>query len=189
MNRLWLFWPVMALAVIVLSGCAASGPAPVQTRPIPGEPSQETRTPTAPGKSQPSSPEKLPRSGAQAAEPTITWAWPLPRTVVATYSAMNKGLDFDTERVLPVRAAADGVVSYVGNSIKSYGNMVVIKHGPDYLSVYANNGKVFVKEGENVKRGQRIAETGGSVSAKWHFEIRHLGKPVDPDILLPKKSR
>jgi lipoprotein NlpD len=113
----------------------------------------------------------------------------LPGTIPATYSPLSKGLDFETRGVLPVRAAADGVVSYVGNSIKSYGEMVVIKHGPSYLSVYANNSKVMVKEGENVRRGQKIAETGVRDSARWHFEIRHQGNPVDPAALLPRKTR
>jgi lipoprotein NlpD len=80
------------------------------------------------------------------------------------------------------------VVSYVGNSIKSYGEMVVIKHTPNYLSVYANNGKVLVKEGQMVKRGEKIAEMGEPANGKWHFEIRHQGKPVDPASLLPSNK-
>ncbi len=81
--------------------------------------------------------------------------------------------------------AADGTVTYVGNSIKSYGEMVIVKHGTDYLSVYANNGKVLVHEGQQVQRGERLATTLAGVNPHWHFEIRYHGKPVDPDKILP----
>ncbi|MDE2625043.1 MAG: peptidoglycan DD-metalloendopeptidase family protein [Betaproteobacteria bacterium] len=174
-----------ALFALILAGCAATRPAPVQNEPIPGEPAQGAARPGKPAK-----PAQKPAETAPGgAEAPIVWAWPLPGTIPATYSPLSKGLDFEPRSVLPVRAAADGVVSYVGNSIKSYGEMVVIKHGPSYLSVYANNSKVLVKEGENVRRGQKIAETGGRDSARWHFEIRHQGKPVDPAALLPRKTR
>ncbi len=184
-SRRGLLW---AFLVAFLAGCAAPRPAPVQNRPIPGEPAQGSEK-SAPG-TKPQAPGGKESSATPHAEiPAIVWAWPLAGSVPATYSPMAKGLDFDTKRVLPVHAAADGVVSYVGDSIKSYGEMVVIKHSPDYLSVYANNSKVLVKEGETVKRGQKIAETGGADASKWHFEIRRHGKPVDPDALLPKISR
>ena len=178
-----------ALVALMLAGCAATRPAPVQNEPIPGEPSQGAARPGAPAKPARTPSAKPAEAAPEGAEAPITWSWPLPGTIPATYSPLSKGLDFETRGVLPVRAAADGVVSYVGNSIKSYGEMVVIKHGPSYLSVYANNSKVMVKEGETVRRGQKIAETGGRDSARWHFEIRHQGKPVDPAALLPRKTR
>ena len=188
MKCTWLHPLIGTLIALILAGCAATRPAPVQNEPIPGEPSHgasRPSTPAAPSRPPSAKPgEAAPHPG----EVPIVWAWPLPSKVPATYSALSKGLDFETRNVLPVRAAADGVVSYVGNSIKSYGDMVVIKHGPNYLSVYANNGRVLVKEGETVRRGQKIAETGGPDSAHWHFEIRHRGKPVDPAVLLPRKN-
>ncbi len=115
----------------------------------------------------------------------VECAWPLKHSRQAFFSPLAKGIDFTAKAGQPVLAAADGVVSYVGNSIKSYGEMVVIKHTPNYLSVYANNGKVLVKEGQTVKRGEKIAEMGYPANGKWHFEIRHHGKPVDPVALLP----
>jgi lipoprotein NlpD len=82
-------------------------------------------------------------------------------------------------------AAADGTVSYVGSSLKGYGEMVVVKHSPSYLSVYADNSRILVKEGQTVIRGQKIAELGDDTGNRLHFEIRHMGKPVDPLAVMP----
>ena len=89
---------------------------------------------------------------------------------------------------LPVLAAAPGKVVYSGNGLINYGNLVIIKHNSTYLSAYANNASLLVKEGENVKQGQAIAKMGktGSKKPYLHFEIRKNGKPVDPRRYLPR---
>ena len=82
-----------------------------------------------------------------------------------------------------------GKVVYVGNGLRGYGNLVIVRHNATYLSAYAHNSKVLVKEGQTVAKGQRIAEIGSSDAdqPKLHFEIRRQGKPVDPLALLPSR--
>lgn len=89
----------------------------------------------------------------------------------------------------PVGAAADGRVIFSGPGPRGYGNLVIVKHDNDTLSVYAHNRTLLVKEGQSVKRGQKLAEIGasGTDSPKLHFEIRKGGKPVDPQTLLPAR--
>ncbi len=111
--------------------------------------------------------------------------WPLEKSLAGPYQTRTRGIDFTPHGQTPVFCAANGVVTYVGNSIRNYGEMVIVKHGPDYLSVYANNGKVLVHEGQTVQRGERLATTLAGESPHWHFEIRYHGKPVDPDKILP----
>jgi lipoprotein NlpD len=88
-----------------------------------------------------------------------------------------------------VQAAADGVISYAGSGLRGYGNLVVIRHNATWLSVYAHNSKILVKEKQAVKRGQKIAEMGSTdaASPRLHFEIRQQGKPVDPQTILPAR--
>jgi lipoprotein NlpD len=88
-----------------------------------------------------------------------------------------------------VVAAADGRVIFSGNGPRGYGNLVIVKHANELLSVYAHNRTLAVKEGQSVKRGQKIAELGdsGTTSPRLHFEIRQQGKPVDPARFLPKR--
>jgi len=120
-----------------------------------------------------------------------TWNWPTKGTVIRTYSTTaggNKGIDIGGKIGQPVLAASSGKVVYSGNGLASYGNLIIIKHSEQFLSAYAHNKKLFVKEGGEVKRGEKIAELGktGTSEAKLHFEIRYLGKPVDPIKYLPK---
>jgi lipoprotein NlpD len=100
----------------------------------------------------------------------------------------NKGIDMVGRLGDPVIAAADGQVVYVGTGLRGYGELVLIKHNANFLSAYAHNRKIFVKEKERIARGQKIAEMGDSDSevVKLHFEIRRNGKPVDPLPYLPK---
>lgn len=120
------------------------------------------------------------------------WRWPLEGTVVGKFSSKsggNRGIDIASQKAQPVRCAADGIVVYAGAGLRGYNNLVIVKHNDLYLSAYANNKKIFVKEGEEVKAGQKFAEI--SIKSKQngtlHFEIRKRGKPVDPLSLLPTK--
>ena len=89
----------------------------------------------------------------------------------------------------PVKAAANGAVVYAGRGLIGYGDMIIIKHDQTYLSAYAHNSRLLVKEGDQVKAGQTVAEMGnsGTDRVKLHFEIRRQGKPVDPLSYLPKQ--
>ena len=116
-------------------------------------------------------------------EESITWAWPTQGKVVANFNeATNKGLDIGGSTGQAIQAASSGKVIYSGSDLRGYGKLVIIKHNKTYLSVYAHNSKIIVKEGQIVALGQKIAEMGNtdSNSVKLHFEIRRLGKSVDP---------
>jgi lipoprotein NlpD len=118
----------------------------------------------------------------------IDFIWPAKGRVLAGYSEPNnRGVDIGGRIGDPIVAAAAGRVMYVGTSIRGYGKLIVIKHDNDFNSVYAHNKEVLVKEGQNVARGQKIAELGDTESdkPKLHFEIRKSGKPVDPLKYLP----
>jgi lipoprotein NlpD len=96
-------------------------------------------------------------------------------------------MDISGSLGLPVLAAANGKVVYSGTGLRGYGKLVIIKHNNTYLSAYAHNQNILVKEGEEVKKGQKIAEMGSTDTeqVKLHFEIRKQGKPVDPSKYLP----
>jgi lipoprotein NlpD len=99
----------------------------------------------------------------------------------------NKGLGIAGKAGEPVLAAAEGRVVYAGSGLRGYGNLIILKHNNTYLTAYAHNQTLLVKEDQNVKQGQKIAEMGNSDAdrVKLHFEIRRNGKPVDPAKLLP----
>jgi lipoprotein NlpD len=114
----------------------------------------------------------------------IDWAWPTKGKVVANFNeASNKGLDIGGSTGQAITAAAAGKVIYSGSDLRGYGKLVIIKHNANYLSVYAHNSLILVKEGQQVSRGQKIAEMGNTDSntVKLHFEIRRQGKSVDPN--------
>jgi len=118
----------------------------------------------------------------------IEFAWPAKGRVLAGFSEPNnKGVDIAGKPGDPVIAAAPGRVMYTGTGIRGYGKLIVIKHDNNFNSVYAHNREILVKEGQNVTRGQRIAELGDTDAdaPKLHFEIRKSGKPVDPSRYLP----
>jgi len=101
----------------------------------------------------------------------------------------NKGLDIGGKVGDPVLAAADGRVVYAGAGLRGYGNLIILKHNNTYLSAYAHNQTLLVKEDQSVRKGQKIAEMGSSDAdrVKLHFEIRRQGKPVDPARYLPMR--
>ena len=119
----------------------------------------------------------------------IEWSWPASGKVIAGFSDSNnaKGMDIAGEKGQAVLAAATGKVIYSGSDLRGYGKLVIIKHDKTYLSVYAHNSQIVVKEGQQVKKGQKIAEMGSSDTdkVKLHFEIRQQGKSVDPAKFLP----
>lgn len=129
-----------------------------------------------------------PAAGGEQAVEGVVWAWPASGKVVGNF-AQTKGVDIAGKAGDPVLAAADGKVVYAGSGLRGYGQLVIVKHDATFLSAYAHNQKILVKEGQNVKRGQRIAEMGNTDSdtVKLHFEVRRQGKPVEPLDFLPKR--
>lgn len=123
----------------------------------------------------------------------VEWNWPATGKVIVPFneaSSSGKGLDIGGKSGQPVFAAGSGKVVYSGNGLRGYGKLVIIKHNKIYLSAYAHNHKILVKEGQNVTKGQKIAEMGDSDAdqVKLHFEIRRFGKPVDPIKYLPQSA-
>ncbi len=119
----------------------------------------------------------------------VAWGWPASGKVVSTFndSANLKGIGIAGKLGQPVLASAPGRVIFSGTGIRGFGKLIVIKHNDTFLSVYAHNHELLVKEGQSVTKGQRIAEMGSTDTdqVKLHFEIRRFGKPVDPVKLLP----
>lgn len=140
-------------------------------------------------------PEPRPADAKPAEKPVLAgddmdWMWPANGKVISPFAeGGSKGVDIGGKAGDPVLAAAGGVVSYAGAGLRGYGNLVVLRHNATYLSVYAHNSKILVKEKQTVTRGQKIAEMGSSdaESPRLHFEIRHQGKPADPQKFLPAR--
>jgi Membrane proteins related to metalloendopeptidases len=123
---------------------------------------------------------------------SLTWRWPAKGRVIQGFSLAeqgNKGVDISGRRGQPVIAAASGKVVYAGSALRGYGNLIIIKHDDDYLSAYAHNETLLVKEQQDVKAGQRIANMGSSDAedVRLHFEIRYRGQSVNPMRFLPKR--
>ena len=129
-----------------------------------------------------------PRPG-QGGEETVTWAWPASGKVIRAFGdgANQRGISIAGKLGQPVHASASGRVIFSGTGIRGFGKLIVIKHNSTFLSVYAHNNNLLVKEGQNVAQGQKIAEMGATDAdqVRLHFEIRRFGKPVDPMKLLP----
>ncbi|MGE8451964.1 MAG: peptidoglycan DD-metalloendopeptidase family protein [Pseudomonadales bacterium] len=120
------------------------------------------------------------------------WGWPSNGVLIGKFSSngsLNKGIDIAGDLGQPVLAASDGMVVYAGSGLRGYGELVIIKHNETYVSAYGHNRKLLVREGQQVKVGQTIAEMGstGTDRVKLHFEIRRQGKPVDPLQFLPRR--
>ncbi len=123
-------------------------------------------------------------------EDSLNWAWPAAGPVATGFDeARSKGLAITGKAGDPVLAAADGRVVYAGSGLRGYGNLVIVKHNNTYLTAYAHNQTLLVKEDQAVRRGQKIAEMGSSDAERvqLHFEIRRQGKPIDPARLLPPR--
>ncbi len=137
-------------------------------------------------------PQRQTSTPGKAKYEPLTWSWPATGKLLRTFSAKKidgNGVDISGPAGSPVRAAANGRVVYSGNGLTHYGNLLIIKHNESYLSAYAHNDKLLVKEGESVNKGQKVAAMGatGSDRVMLHFEIRFNGKPVDPLRYLPKR--
>lgn len=150
---------------------------------------------TTPVRSSPSTPAPTPapapRSSIVASPSSLSWMWPATGELVGRYSASgpNKGIDIAGKKGQPIVAAESGQVVYQGSGLRGYGQLIIIKHNADFLSAYAHCDKIYVKEGNVIKRGQKIADMGnsGTDQPKLHFEVRYRGAPVDPQDYLPKK--
>ena len=152
---------------------ARPGAAPAAAAPAPGV------APTTP-----------PAAASREGDDDVNWSWPASGSVVAGFDeAKSKGLAIGGNAGDAVLAAADGRVVYVGSGIRGYGNLVIVKHNATYLTAYAHNQALLVKEDQAVRRGQKIAEMGSTDAdrVQLHFEIRRQGKPVDPARLLPAR--
>ncbi len=126
----------------------------------------------------------------ETTEEAMAFDWPAAGSVQSTFDeAKNKGIDIAGKLGDAVMAAADGRVVYAGAGLRGYGNLVILKHSNNYLTAYAHNQTLLVREEQSVKKGQKIAEMGNSESEqiKLHFEIRKQGKPIDPIKLLPNR--
>jgi lipoprotein NlpD len=162
------------------SAVVATSLPPVSTR---------TAAPAAPASTPAAVPTPAPVAVApappasSAGDDDVAWIWPTNGAVIAGFDeAKNKGLDIAGKLGDPVLAAGDGRVVYAGAGLRGYGNLVILKHNNTYLTAYAHNQTLLVKEDQTVRKGQKIAEMGQSDSdrVKLHFEIRRQGKPVDP---------
>lgn len=131
-------------------------------------------------------------SSTTTSTPIATWRWPTEGNVIDNFSATeggNKGIDIAGSKGQAIVATADGRVVYAGNALRGYGNLIIIKHNDDYLSAYAHNDTMLVREQQEVKAGQKIATMGssGTSSTRLHFEIRYKGKSVNPLRYLPQR--
>ncbi|MES2283386.1 MAG: peptidoglycan DD-metalloendopeptidase family protein [Pseudomonadota bacterium] len=127
---------------------------------------------------------------ASASEDDLAFIWPAQGTLVAGFDEVkNKGFDISGKAGDPILASADGRVVYAGAGLRGYGNLIILKHNNTFLTAYAHNQTLLVKEDQTVKKGQKIAEMGNSDAdrVKLHFEVRRQGKPVDPAKYLPAK--
>lgn len=189
---------------------AAPAAAPVAAAPTGTAPAAPVETPPAaapapapaPVASAPAKPAPAPTAPATAAAGVtaamavkkaagLDWSWPASGQLMGRYSdGGSKGVRISGAVGSPVHASANGKVTYVGDGVRGYGNLVIVKHNDQYLSVYAHNSKIVVRDGQSVTRGEKIAEMGNGDTNQplLHFEIRRFGKPVDPLQFLPAQS-
>lgn len=183
--------------LIVLSGSGRE-PAPAPSRvpearpPRPSAPQAAAPQPRAAAVPTPVPSVARASAASQKAPPPGAWKWPAAGKLIRAYSAgaqPHKGIDLAGASGDPVYAANTGTVVYAGNGVRGYGNLLIVKHDATYLSAYAHNSRLLVKEGDVVKAGEKIAEIGdsGTDRFKLHFEVRRQGSPVDPLTVLPRR--
>lgn len=174
-------------AVASSGSTSGRGVAPVVVTPI-GSSSSAGSSSTATPAPTPV-PAPTPAPAAKGAD-DVDFIWPASGTLIAGFDeARNKGFDIGGKAGDPVVAAADGRVVYAGAGLRGYGNLIILKHNNTYLTAYAHNQSLLVKEDQTVKKGQKIAEMGSTDAdrVKLHFEVRRQGKPVDPARYLPSR--
>ena len=160
------------------------------TRPVPAGNASPNPAQPAPATSPAPAAAPAPVPAASPSEDEIAWIWPVDGPLIAGFDeAKNKGLDLGGAAGSAVVASADGRVVYVGAGLRGYGNLIILKHNNTYLTAYAHNQTLLVKEDQTVRKGQKIAEMGSSDAdrVKLHFELRRQGKPVDPAKYLPAR--
>jgi lipoprotein NlpD len=177
--------PAAVPPVAAAPSAPATAPPPTAAPPAVAEP----RPAPAPAPAPAESAAAKPGPAAAAVDSGVDWVWPATGKVVTGFSdtANLKGIDIAGKAGQPVLASAAGKVVYAGTGLRGYGKLVIVKHNADFLSAYAHNKEILVKEGQQVTKGQKIAEMGNTDSdqVKLHFEIRQRGKPVDPLRFLP----
>lgn len=136
--------------------------------------------------------KKPTRTGHNFSQKIKKWLWPAKGKVISTFSTSlqgNKGIDIAGRRGDRIKAAADGQVVYAGNALRGYGKLIIVKHNDDYLSAYAHNDQILVKEQQLVNAGDVIAKMGDTDAQRvmLHFEVRFRGKSVNPQKYLPRK--
>ncbi len=159
---------------------------------LPAAQAASAAKPVAAAASTPAAPASAAAAAAAnaASDEELGWIWPTAGGLLAGFDeAKNKGYDISGNAGDPVLAAADGRVVYSGAGLRGYGNLIILKHNNTYLSAYAHNQTLLVKEDQSVRKGQKIAEMGNSDAdrVKLHFEIRRQGRPVDPAKYLPAR--
>lgn len=174
--------------VVTSSGATASPSSKFTVTRGPASGATAAKQTAAPSVANKPAPAPLPPAG-----PAPTgWGWPSNGILIGKFSSngsLNKGIDIAGDLGQPVLAASDGTVVYAGSGLRGYGELVIIKHSDTYVSAYGHNRRLLVREGQQVKVGQTIAEMGstGTDRVKLHFEIRRQGKPVDPLQFLPRR--
>lgn len=191
--------PASGVVVKPLGGARAEPrPSPTASAPADNRSQAPARAATAASGSAAASASATPAPAAPPAAATPdaregdepSWGWPANGPVLANFEeGRNKGLTIGGKAGDPVVAAADGRVVYAGSGLRGYGNLVIVKHSADFLTAYAHNQTLLVKEDQVVKRGQKIAEMGSTDAERvqLHFEIRKKGKPLDPARQLPSR--
>ena len=195
-------------AAAVVGVVTVNPSAPTETRPLDAvsqPPPPAALPPVVPATPAPAAPPSPPEPAAKAppaerpsapvppvaaAGANVLWQWPAKGKVTDGFDeSRNKGIDIAGAEGDAVVAASDGEVVYSGSNLRMYGNLVIIKHNDDYISAYAHNKQILVKQGQPVRRGQRIADLGKTDDgqARLHFQIRYRGKPVDPMKFLPPR--
>ena len=182
--------------VVAKAPQAAEEPVAVTVQPIKGADSRpqpikplEKPSPVTAAPEAPVSAESVDTETAQLAA-QLNLRWPAEGDIVATFDdKTNKGIGIAGQLGDPIVAAADGRVVFAGSGLRGYGNLVILKHDDTFLTAYAHNQSLDVREDQVVKKGDKIAQMGSSDAdrVKLHFEVRRLGKPVDPIAFLPKR--
>jgi len=182
--------PVGPGTAVAVAPATAEGPVTKPATQPPAAPATPASGATAGKPASPATASAGPGAAASSGDDELGWIWPANGSLIAGFDdAKNKGFDISGKAGDAVLAAADGRVVYAGAGLRGYGNLIILKHNNTYLTAYAHNQTLLVKEDQSVQKGQKIAEMGSSDAdrIKLHFEIRRQGKPVDPARYLPSR--